>query len=335
MSAEGHEQKDDFKVDLVLEGGGVKGVGLLGAVLTLAEAGYTFPRVAGTSAGAVVGALVAAYQRAGLHLHGLTSVLDSLDFTRFADTTALGRLAGPLGDGVAVLLHAGAHTGDYLAEWLGPELAKAGVTTFADLALDDPGTALAPDQRYALVVHASDLSRKALVRLPWDYRHYGLAGGEQPVVAAVRASISIPFYFRPVQVPTDRGRVTWVDGSLLSNFPITVFDRTDGHPPRWPTWGVKLSGEPAEQAPDRPVRTAPGVAAAGLRTLTGDWNRYGLADAGVNRRTIYVDTTGVSETDFDIDEATRRALFANGQAAARRFLDIQRQLRAATPTVVT
>jgi NTE family protein len=333
-----HDNKNhehDNKVDLVLEGGGVKGIGLLGAVLALVDAGYTFPRVAGTSSGAVVASLVAAYQKAGLDLHELVGVMNRVDYSRFADRSALGQLAGRLGDGVEVLLHAGAHTGDYLADWLGPELAKAGVTTFADLASEDPGTSLEPDQRYALVVHASDVSRRALVRLPWDYRHYDLAPGEQEVVGAVRASTSIPFYFRPVQVATGRGTATWVDGSLLSNFPITVFDRTDGHPPRWPTWGVKLSGEPALHAPDRPVRTAPGMALSYLKTLTSDWNRYSLADAGVNRRTIYVDTTGVPATAFDLDERTRQALFANGQAAARRFLDIQRQLRKATPTVVT
>jgi NTE family protein len=37
--------------DLVLEGGGVKAIGLVGAVLTLDDAGYVFPRVGGTSAG--------------------------------------------------------------------------------------------------------------------------------------------------------------------------------------------------------------------------------------------------------------------------------------------
>ena len=36
--------------DLVLEGGGVKGIGLVGAVLTLYDAGFVFPRIAGTSA---------------------------------------------------------------------------------------------------------------------------------------------------------------------------------------------------------------------------------------------------------------------------------------------
>ena len=42
-------------LDLVLEGGGVKGIGLVGAVLTLSDAGYRFPRVAGTSAGRDLG----------------------------------------------------------------------------------------------------------------------------------------------------------------------------------------------------------------------------------------------------------------------------------------
>jgi NTE family protein len=36
----------ELRADLVLEGGGVKGFGLLGAVLRLAEEGYAFPRVA-------------------------------------------------------------------------------------------------------------------------------------------------------------------------------------------------------------------------------------------------------------------------------------------------
>ena len=37
--------------DVVLEGGGVKGIGLVGAISVLQERGYVFHRVAGTSAG--------------------------------------------------------------------------------------------------------------------------------------------------------------------------------------------------------------------------------------------------------------------------------------------
>ncbi len=48
--------------DLVCEGGGVRGIGLVGAVYALTAAGYGFPRVAGTSAGAIVASLVGLYR---------------------------------------------------------------------------------------------------------------------------------------------------------------------------------------------------------------------------------------------------------------------------------
>ena len=50
----------DLKADLVLSGGGVKGIGLAGATVALMEAGYAIQRVSGTSAGSVVGAILAA-----------------------------------------------------------------------------------------------------------------------------------------------------------------------------------------------------------------------------------------------------------------------------------
>src|SRR5580693_6491654 len=52
-----HRSKD---ADLVLSGGGVKGIGLIGAVVALMDAGYRIHRVSGTSAGSIVGAIVAA-----------------------------------------------------------------------------------------------------------------------------------------------------------------------------------------------------------------------------------------------------------------------------------
>jgi len=310
---------DQKNADLVLEGGGVKGIGLLGAVLTLHDAGYTFPRVAGTSAGAIVAALVAAYQKAGRDLHDLEGVMRDLDYSRFRDGSVLERLTGRLGEGAELLLHEGMHSGAYLNEWLSAELAKTGVKTFGDLRIVDPGSSLKPYQAYSLVVHTSDLTRGVLVRLPWDYGEYGIDADKQLIVDAVRASMSIPFYFQPVQVRTDRGTATWVDGGLLSNFPITAFDRNDGNTPRWPTWGVQLSGRPPT-GPDRPIRTALGIAVRALETMTGDWNRYRLEEEGVNRRVMHVDTDGVSAVDFSLSAQTRDKLFAAGQQAARDFL---------------
>ena len=69
------------KADLVLEGGGVKGIALVGAVAVLEEHGYEFNRIAWTSAGAIVGALLAA----GMPTADMVGIMRSIDYTRFQD----------------------------------------------------------------------------------------------------------------------------------------------------------------------------------------------------------------------------------------------------------
>jgi predicted acylesterase/phospholipase RssA len=61
--------------DLALEGGGVKGLGLVGAIMVLDEAGYSFRAVAGTSAGAIAAALVAALSKSGQPMLRLRSLI--------------------------------------------------------------------------------------------------------------------------------------------------------------------------------------------------------------------------------------------------------------------
>src|SRR4051794_37791481 len=156
------EQLSAPKADLVLEGGGVKGIGLVGAASVFAEHDFVFPRVAGTSAGAIVASLIAAHQVAGRPLSGLEAIMNSVDHHKFQDETFLERLTGPPGEIFELLLHMGMAKGDYLVEWLGNALDDLGVRTFADLRIsdeDDPGTSLPPEQRYRLVVHTSDISR--------------------------------------------------------------------------------------------------------------------------------------------------------------------------------
>lgn len=311
------------KVDLVLEGGGVKGIGLVGAVVALSEKGYVFPRVAGTSAGAIVASLIAAHQVAGKPLANLETIMRSVDYTKFQDESRLEKLTGPPGEIVELLLHMGIAKGDYLVEWLGNVLADLGVHTFADLAIadaEDPGTGLPVGQRFRLVVHTSDISRGALVRLPWDYPFYGQDPSSRRVVDAVRASMSIPFFFRPVTFPTPDGAVTWVDGGLLSNFPITVFDRTDGEPARWPTWGVKLSARPAAVQVDRPADNDFELAVSCIETLLAGWDRYHLDDEHVTARTMFVDTASVSAINFAITPAEQAQLYASGRQAATAYL---------------
>ncbi|MGC8511053.1 MAG: patatin-like phospholipase family protein [Acidimicrobiales bacterium] len=88
----------ELRADLALEGGGVKGIALVGAVMVLDEAGYRFHRVAGTSAGAVTASVIAGIVKAGHDMTTLLAALRSLDFRKFMPDGRLhdvmGRTAG-------------------------------------------------------------------------------------------------------------------------------------------------------------------------------------------------------------------------------------------------
>ena len=71
----------DTHADLVFEGGGVKGIGLAGALATLEEREYRPQNIAGTSAGAITAALLAA----GYSAEELRDIIVSLDYRQFQD----------------------------------------------------------------------------------------------------------------------------------------------------------------------------------------------------------------------------------------------------------
>jgi len=318
-----------LRADLVLEGGGVKGIGLTGAAATLARAGYSFPRVAGTSAGAVVGAFLVALQRAGEPIERLEDVARTLDYRRLRDRGAIGRVAGPLArvvDGFSLAFDGGVFEGDYLRSWMKGALADLGVHTFGDLRMDDPGSSLPEDQRYSLLVTASDVSRKRLVRLPWDYALYDLDPDEQEVADAVRASTSIPFFFEPVTLRSmtrQEGQPdvsTLVDGSVLSNFPIALFDRTDAEPPRWPTFGVRLTMRPDGRVSTTEVRGTVSLALSLVETMLEACDGQHIDDPCVQARSIFVDTSGISPVDFGITDEQQEQLLLAGHQSAGAFL---------------
>ena len=342
------EHRPQLRADLALEGGGVKGIGLAGAVLVLDEAGYAFPRVAGTSAGAIAACLIASISKAGKPIPAMRTYLGQLEFAKFMPESALhrwfdhqGGALEMIGD-VAILTHRiGLYTGDYLAEWLHPILDGLGVRTFADLKItqsDDPGMSLPPNKRYRLLVHTSDLTRGELVQLPWDYGYYGLPADQEEVVRAVRASMSIPFFFEPVMVEAnatevdvampdgrvikqhyDAGSVTWTDGGMLRNFPIGAFDRVDGQPARWPTIGVKLSSLQMNFGPTAASTSAVGVGIRALHTMMNEWDRYNV-EATTVARTIFVANAGLTATQFDLTTDQQNELFINGVRSATQFV---------------
>ena len=116
------------RVDLVFEGGGVKGIALAGAFSVLEEQGFRTQNVAGTSAGAVVGSLVAA----GYSAKELYDILQETPFSSFQDEGWEDRIIG-LGMPLSILKDHGIYEGKFFHGWLRERLAEKGISRFGDL----------------------------------------------------------------------------------------------------------------------------------------------------------------------------------------------------------
>src|SRR4051812_5724739 len=311
------------RADLVLSGGGVLGVGHAGAASVLQERGYEFQRIAGTSAGSIVGALLAARMPAD-RMH---EEIGRLDYRKFIDRDLLDRI--PLvGPAKSLLVENGYAEGDYFHKWLTAMLETLGVRTFRDLRIDDdPGADPRPEHQWRLTVMAADVTRGQLLRLPQDYARYGLEPDDQPVADAVRCSMSVPYLFEPWKLRHDGGVSLLVDGGIITNYPIDTFDRTDGQKGRWGTIGITL----LPKLPEGATRLVPQLGLLrpfpGFRFLesvittaiVGRDQSY-LAQPWVQARSIEVDSLQVNPFDFAIDNETSERLYQSGRRAAEEFL---------------
>jgi NTE family protein len=310
--------------DLVLSGGGVKFMGLVGALAGLMDAGYSAYRASGVSAGSVVAVIsAAASQGDQLTSEQVRELALSVPLSKWRD-------AGPvpiLGSAWGLARESAMYRGDVAHNWVRSELKNLGVTMFGDLALDDDQ--LPPEQRYKVVITVADVTRAQLVRLPWDYqRVYGLDPDEQVVATAVRASMAIPFFYPPVTLTSTAGLTsTLVDGGVLSNFPVDSLDRTDGKPPRWPTFGITVIPKLAEGVDQvfpalRPLRflRQSALLESLFTTMLVGHDQAHLSQPWVSARTIPVASTDVSVLDFGISRSRLEELHDRGYGAAQTFL---------------
>jgi len=320
MAAAGQNGK---YVDLVLEGGGVKGIALAGAYAVLEERGFEPNNVAGTSAGAITAALIAA----GYTADELREIVVSLDFRQFQDEGWEDRI--PFFDRTAsLLLDQGLYEGNRFHDWMQELLAAKGIRTFRDLVLEQ--WADNPKYRSRLQVIASDVTGRRLLVLPRDARLLGIDPDDLEVALAVRMSMSIPIFFEPVRVKhpeTERDHII-VDGGMLSNFPVWLFDCETDEEPEWPTFGLLLV-EPDPQTPiserltkadhDRGVSALIDYVKAMAQTMMEAHDRLYVEQAEF-ARTIAIPTLGVGTTEFEITRERALALYESGRSATEDFL---------------
>jgi NTE family protein len=200
------------KADGVFRGGGVKGIGIAGALEGFA-ADETYPirrwvNVAGASAGAIIASFLAVKGDNGVA--ELADLLKRMQFASFEDYPPGGRILG----GVPNLFrkHGMAH-GEAFRKWFDNELGQA---TFADV--KGPG-----GQGSRLKLVAVDVTNGQLLLLPDDLPRYRLPGEPSainpdsfPISSAARMSMSIPYFFEPVQLVRDQVQCTASGGTQLA-----------------------------------------------------------------------------------------------------------------------
>jgi NTE family protein len=162
----------------------------------------------------------------------------------------------------------GINPGQDFEQWIVDHMAKNGIKTTSDLleyrtfvpALTCRDGRPTSDLKPKLVMIASDVTTQTKVQFPEMASLYWENPANVRPAIYVRASMSVPLFFYPVIVegipkgPEAKARwadavsyegeippkVAFVDGGLLSNFPINVF-HNDKVVPRLPTFGVRLS----------------------------------------------------------------------------------------------
>lgn len=328
-----------YRADAVFEGGGVKGIAFAGAIASAErDAGVReWVNVAGTSAGSIVAALLVA----GYDAAGLQQILAKATYTRFADCGPGGMWIGGLVNAATRLR--GLAPGRYFTEWLSEQLAASPLArelgktelTFADVKRRDlPPRAEVPQvsdeayerAKYRLHVIGSDVTSGRMLILPDRLADYEDKQGKQldkdtfPVVDAVRMSMSYPFLFTPAVVYRGGKPYYIVDGGLLSNFPIWLFDSPN---PKRPTWGFRLhsgtsleEGLPYRRVP-RPLWAVPLIKAM-FSAATEAWDREQFKHV-MSARTVSIPTRSIGTTNFKLTSREADDLYSWGEAAASAF----------------
>lgn len=243
----------------------------------------------------------------------------------------------------------GLHPGDEFLRWLTDALERAGVRTTRDLheklANVPPSlrvrngiranTALSDQEKEGrLAMVAADVTTETKVEFPRMAHLYWDTPDEISPACYARASMSIPFFFHPYRVsacPQDTQEqwrragycgslpqeVTFMDGGIMSNFPINLFHEPDGVPLA-PTFGVKIGiNRKAPTKIDKPAQLLTAIFDAARHTLDED---FIAQNPDYQQLVEMIDTGHHNWLNFTMEDNDKRDLFARGAQAAARFL---------------
>lgn len=306
------------------EGGGVRAAAHAGAYEAAREAGIAFGRVAGTSGGSIVAALIAANASPKF----ISDLLLSTDLSQF-QSSADSRESifserswklkllkcitwGKLRIFTKVALNSGLYSSRPLEEWMESNLkqlvghrrvpGETGPIRFCELPLP-------------LHVVATDLTTGK----PKEWSKEKTP--EESVAFAVRCSCSIPFFYQAV----DNKQSVLVDGGAVSNLPSFVFTELLNSGEGRSVLSRVLAFRLIEDSNNRQGITDLADFAGRLSNAVIDGASYIQAILQQNTHIIPILTGSIKSTDFEgVGEKEKRQLHESGVAAVREFVSHER-----------
>ncbi len=345
----------DKRINLVLGGGGIKGLAYVGTFSVLEEHGFSVNNIAGVSAGALAGA----YLGAGYTAAELARIMETFDFgeidlTRIDQAVPIvreymnflnqSRYAGSGGVRYFLCQNADLRCEDdsdpEMSDIRGNILKSLVVFSKEGSLLDgdyleewvyntllEKGIEKFGDLRggvvdgqnpngYRVRMTAVDATRNKILVLPDDVVFYGLKPDEFSVAKAVRMSTSIPFAFKPVTI-------TCYEGKRKKTYNIVdggIFDNfphwlIDGS--QYPrTFGFRLGGGKKKKF------LSWNTPVAAYKKLISSIQDLGIPKTKlVLKNVAVIDTSRVSFMDFNISEKEKRYLVAAGRKATLELLN--------------
>ena len=135
------------------------------------------------------------------------------------------------------------------------------------------------------------------------------------IAKAVRMSLGFPFFFKPVVLNIKNNPCYIVDGGLLSNFPIWIFDTSNR--PKWPTFGLNLYNN-VENKHNYSNGFVPFLINTIETSLETNEEVYFKDIDAI--RIVNIPTLGVNTLDFKISNKQMNDLYESGYISARSFL---------------
>lgn len=311
--------------NLVFEGAGIRGIAYCGAIKKLEEKGVLqyVSRVGGTSAGAITALALSL----GYNADELAELINSTSFKKFNDGNlfffgGLHRLRN----------YYGWYKSKKFEKWLSDIIKNK--TKNADITFSELHNKGYKD----LFVTGTSLDQQKL--FVFSYEQFP----QMKVRDAVRISMSIPLYFEAVFMNKNglitrhqknkQGLHVMIDGGLIANFPIRLFDSTKYVDPEKPntftynsqTIGVRIDRE-LQINNDSTTRLLAPFEIKGFKSYLNAF--YTMVIESLNRqmltvndwkRTISISDAGIGPRIRKISLSDKRALIGNGEVATSTFL---------------